>query len=46
MVYVAIAYNRGSVDFSRGFKQGFRDEAGKFYGEYMRDYIRLAQSVN
>lgn len=45
MVFVAIAYNRGSVDFSRGFKQGFRDASGKFYGEYMRDYIQLAKSV-
>lgn len=45
MVYVAIAYNRGSVDFSRGFKQGFRDQSGKYYGEYMRDYIQLAGSV-
>ena len=26
MVYVAIAYNRGTVNFARGFKQGYRDE--------------------
>jgi hypothetical protein len=46
MIYVAIAYNRGSVDFSRGFKQGFRDDSGKFYGEYMRDFLTLAQGVS
>lgn len=45
MVYVAIAYNRGSVDFSRGFKQGFKDSTGKFYGEYMWDYLQLAHGV-
>lgn len=44
-VYVAIAYNRGSVDFSRGFKQGHRDEAGKYYGEYIWEYLQLARSI-
>lgn len=44
-VYVAIAYNRGSVDFAKKFKQGFRDSSGKYYGEYIWDYLRLAKSV-
>ena len=44
-VYVAIAYNRGSVDFSRKFKQGFRDDSGKYYGEYIWEYLQLAKSV-
>lgn len=44
-VYVAIAYNRGSVDFSKKFKQGFRDESGKYYGEYIWEYLQLAKSV-
>lgn len=44
-VYVAIAYNRGSVDFSRGFKQGHKDEEGKYYGEYIWEYLQLARSV-
>lgn len=44
-VYVAIAYNRGSVDFSRKFKQGFKDSSGKYYGEYIWEYLQLAQSV-
>lgn len=45
MVFVAIAYNRGRYDPTRGFKQGFKDQSGKFYGEYMRDYLRLAKAV-
>ncbi|HLO46957.1 MAG TPA: SH3 domain-containing protein [Kamptonema sp.] len=44
-VYVAIAYNCGSVDLSRGFKQGYRDESGNYYGEYIWEYLQLAQSV-
>jgi hypothetical protein len=44
-VYVAIAYNRGSVDFSRGFKQGFKNPSGKYYGEYIWEYLQLAKSV-
>ncbi len=43
MVYVAIAYNRGSVDFSRGFKQGYKDSSGKYYGEYIWEYLQLAK---
>lgn len=44
-VYVSIAYNRGSVDFSRKFKQGFRDDSGKYYGEYIWEYLQIAKSV-
>ncbi len=43
MVYVAIAYNRGSVDLSRDFKQGYFDGV-KYYGEYIWDYLQLAKS--
>jgi hypothetical protein len=46
MVYIAIAYNRGSVDFSRKFKQGFHNTtSNKFYGEYIWEYLQLAKSV-
>jgi hypothetical protein len=45
MVYVAIAYNRGSVNFAKKFKQGYKDESGKFYGEHMWEYLQLAKSV-
>jgi hypothetical protein len=44
MMYVAIAYNRGSVDFSRGAKQGHFDGT-KYYGEYIRDYLQASKSV-
>ena len=45
MVYVAIAYNHGSVRLDRGFKQGYRDDSGKFYGEHVWEYLHLAKSV-
>jgi hypothetical protein len=45
MVYVAIAYNRGSVNFSRKFKQGYKDDAGKYYGEYLWEYLQLSKSI-
>jgi hypothetical protein len=45
MVYVAIAYNVGHFSPSKGFKQGFKDKSGKFYGEYIWDYLQLAKSV-
>jgi len=44
-VYVAVAYNQGRVDLSKKFKQGFRDDSGKYYGEYIWDYLQLAKSV-
>jgi len=46
MVYVAIAYNRGSVNFARKFKQGYKDDSGKFYGEHIWEYLQLAKSVH
>lgn len=45
MVYVAIAYNTGSVNFAKKFKQGYRDDSGKYYGEYIWEYLQLAKSV-
>jgi hypothetical protein len=45
-VYVAIAYNRGSVDFTRGFKQGYKDDSGKYYGEHIWFYLQLAKSIS
>jgi hypothetical protein len=44
MIGVAIAYNAGSFDPSRGLKQGFFD-GSKFYGEHISDFLHLAQSV-
>jgi hypothetical protein len=46
LAYVAIAYNCGSFDPKRGLKQGFRDkDTGKYYGEYIADYIAMANHI-
>ena len=45
MVYVAIAYNTGGVNLARSFKQGYKDDSGKYYGEYIRDYLKLSQTI-
>jgi len=39
---VAIAYNRGSYDSSKGWKQGHRNDQGEYYGELVNRYIKLA----
>jgi hypothetical protein len=44
-VHVAIAYNAGSFVASKGLKQGHKNSEGKFYGELMFDFLRLAQTV-
>lgn len=46
MVYVAIAYNKGSVNVNGSFKQGHRSDDGRYYGENIWDYIRLSQQVS
>ena len=42
---MAIAYNKGSANLSKGFKQGFKSADGKFYGENIFEYLRLSQSI-
>jgi hypothetical protein len=44
-VFVAIAYNCGRCDFSRGFKQGFQDGSGKFYGELIDQYMDISEQT-
>jgi hypothetical protein len=44
-VYVAIAYNKGSANLSKGFKQGYQSDDGKYYGENIFEYLRLSQSI-
>lgn len=44
MVYVAIAYNRGRVNFNLGFKQGYFDGT-KYYGQYIWDYLQTSKSI-
>jgi hypothetical protein len=41
---VAICYNTGGFVASRGLKQGHEDH-GKFYGEFIRDFLALARTV-
>jgi len=43
-VYVAIAYNCGHADPRNGFKQGFHSD-GRYYGENILEYMRLAQQI-
>ena len=47
MAYIGIAYNTGAGNFrkSRGLKQGYKPEGGKYYGENLFDFIRLSETV-
>ena len=45
MAQVAIAYNRGSFDPAKGLKQGFKDGAGRFYGENFAEYLRRSKTI-
>lgn len=44
-VYVAIAYNKGTAKLSLGFRQGHQSDDGKFYGENIFEFLRIAQSI-
>lgn len=44
LVYVAIAYNKGSARVGAGFKQGFKS-GGKYYGELIDQYMRASAGV-
>jgi len=46
MAKVAIAYNRGSYNPARGLKQGYKDSAGVYYGEYFAKFLKMAQGVS
>jgi hypothetical protein len=45
MAHVAIAYNTGGFKPSRGLKQGFKSDDGRFYGEQIFDFIQLSKTV-
>jgi hypothetical protein len=45
MVYVAIAYNKGSVNFAKHFKQGHFD-GEKYYGEYIWAYLNISKCID
>jgi len=44
LVYLAVAYNKGSAKVGAGFKQGFKS-GGKYYGELIDHYMQLAKQV-
>lgn len=44
-VHVAIAYNCGGFNPQKGLQQGHRAGDGRFYGENIFDFLRLAQSI-
>jgi hypothetical protein len=45
-VYVAIAYNCGRANPALGFKQGHQSDDGRFYGENVFEFLRIAQSIS
>lgn len=45
-VYVAIAYNSGSADLHKDFKQGHKNAAGKFYGELIDEFLTEAEKLS
>lgn len=46
MSAVAIAYNTGGYNASKGLRQGYYNkQEKKFYGEYFFEYLRLAHTV-
>lgn len=45
MTYVAIAYNKGSADLNKDFKQGHKDSSDVYYGEYIWKYLNLAADL-
>lgn len=46
LVHVAIAYNRGSFDPKRKFRQGHYDkDSGKYYGEMIDTYLGVAERL-
>jgi hypothetical protein len=44
-IHVAIAYNKGTSDLSKGLKQGHKNAEGKYYGELVSAYYDLARSI-
>ncbi len=43
-VFVAIAYNKGTCDCTRGFKQGHMSD-GRCYGENVYEFLHTARSI-
>lgn len=45
LVRICIAYNRGRLEPSLGLRQGHKDASGKYYGEYIDEYLQLAATL-
>jgi hypothetical protein len=46
LIYVAIAYNKGSADTSKSIRQGHKAKGEKkYYGEYIRDYMSFSKAT-
>jgi len=45
-VYVAIAYNKGRANPKLGFKQGYKSDDGRYYGDNVFEYLRIAQTIS
>jgi hypothetical protein len=45
LIKVAIAYNTGSYNPSKGLRQGHRSADGMYYGEAIQRFLRLAHQV-
>lgn len=41
-IYVAIAYNKGKADPTRGYQQGYKSPDGTYYGEHIAAYLAIA----
>jgi hypothetical protein len=47
LIYVAIAYNKGSADITKSIRQGYKAKGDtKYYGEYIRDYMALSKATS
>lgn len=45
-IYVAIAYNRGTADVTKDFKQGHKNtDSGKYYGELIYGFYTIASQL-
>jgi hypothetical protein len=45
-VFVAIAYNKGRANPALGFKQGYQSDDGRYYGENVFEFLRIAQTIS
>jgi hypothetical protein len=45
MIYVGIAWHKGRVDLQKGLKQGVRDASGRYYGESLMTYLKIAKEI-